>query len=153
MGVDGYTTDGSIDPCYAMDSSEAGVQAANLSEIGAGFLNSRTIKTATNGEAASVSLGYISATGKDDWYLPSALEFIELVRTHDRGNILGGVTIEDIYYTSTYVPYGNGPGQMNFPWYVYGDQIDNYSVLSLGLSGLSYQADPNTYYVRPIRAF
>jgi len=153
MGDEGYTTDGSVDPCYAMDSLEAGVQTANLSAIGAGYLNSRTIKTASNGEAASVSLGYISANGKDDWYLPSALEFIELVRTHDRGDILVGVTIEDIYFTSTYVPYGNGPGQMNFPWYVYGDQIDNYSVLDLGLSGLSYQADPNTYYVRPIRAF
>jgi hypothetical protein len=136
-----------------MDSSGTGVQTANLSAIGAGYLNSRTIKTATNGEAASVSLGYISANGKDDWYLPSALEFIELVRTFRLGGILGGVTIEDNYFTSTYVPYGNDPGQMNFPWYAYGGQIDDYSVFDYGLGGLSYQADPNTYYVRPIRAF
>lgn len=127
------------------------VTGADAEGIGSGYQNSRDIAAQSGNVSASSAavLALSNATGgKSDWFLPSKDELRELckyARTQTTGNTsvacTDGGTLRagfgpDVYWSSSEF-------DANYPWL---------QDLMVGFQG-HFNQKPDTFYVRPVRAF
>lgn len=118
------------------DLLEKGVDGADRTAIGTGYANTLDIMRQGSTDPAESGAAYAesySHGGKDDWYLPSKEEFLEMFKQKE---LIGGFSIAD-YWSSSEVESVYAWSQFFFE----------------GHPQLLHPKNHYTHYIRPVRSF